>query len=263
MLNKFQLILLGIPFFLSSCTDINNTKQIDANTKSARIVSTPRSQNATFKNISAKQFHEKIETGGIILDVRTPAETARGSIKNASFINLNDRSFLQKINLMQKEQPIFVYCASGSRSSHAAQLMIQNGFKEVYNLNGGIRAWSLAGFEVVKSKSSNENTTKQISLIEFENMISVNQPILIDFHTAWCAPCKKMAPIVEQLKTDYSGKAEVVKIDVDQNSDVANHYNIRGVPVFIIFKNGKEVWRHSGALAQNKLEQMLDEVISK
>jgi thioredoxin len=262
-MNKIQIIILAIPILLNSCTEVQSSSNINANAEAPHITTPVVQSNYTSKNLSPQQFHKKMEFGGIILDVRTPSETTRGSITNASFININDPSFLDKINMMQKNQPILVYCASGSRSSHAAKLMTQNGFKEVYNLSGGIRAWLQSGFPVTKPKVSTNENIPQITLDEFQKITSTELPVLIDFHTAWCAPCKKMSPIVDQLKTAYIGQAKVLKIDVDQNTLVANQYGIRGVPVLIIFKNGKEVWRHSGVIETRVLKQIIDQYISK
>ena len=91
------------------------------------------------QNISAAEFQKQIEQNpGIILDVRTPGETAQGYIPDASFIDFYDKEFTNKVKLMQKDKPIYVYCRSGGRSAKAAEILKQNGFKEVYNLLGGL-----------------------------------------------------------------------------------------------------------------------------
>jgi len=83
------------------------------------------------QNISAEEFNTQIEKNpGIILDVRTPAETAQGYIPDASFIDLYDPEFKAKVKLMQKDQPIYVYCRSGGRSAKAAKILIQSGSED-------------------------------------------------------------------------------------------------------------------------------------
>jgi len=258
MKSTYIFILLVIPFLYVSCSDTPSKSQKERTTKkSVKVASAP--QKGIFKNLSAKEFHDKISSGkGIVLDVRTAQETRRGAIQNASFISLNDPKFTQKINVMQKDQPIYVYCASGSRSYRASQILIQNGFNEVYNLNGGILTWNNSGFPIVRPSASSQLEVKQLSINEFNTLIKKNQPVLIDFNTAWCAPCKKMNPIIEQLKKEYGQKATIIKIDVDQNTDVARKMGVRGVPVFMLFKNSKEVWRHSGVITKSELKKVID-----
>ena len=78
----------------------------------------------------------------IILDVRTPEETAEGTIPGAMTINLHDPDFDKKIGILNKEKPYLVYCRKGSRSTQATNKMLEAGFKEIYNLEGGYLAWS-------------------------------------------------------------------------------------------------------------------------
>lgn len=111
-------------------------------------------QNSVVENIDAEKFKELISKGdGILLDVRTPEETAQGHLKGAVFINYNDENFETQLNKLEKDKTVFVYCRSGRRSANAAELMQKNGFKEVYNLIGGIIAWGEKGFEIVKPES--------------------------------------------------------------------------------------------------------------
>jgi len=85
-----------------------------------------------------------------ILDVRTPGETAQGIIAGAVEINVNDADFQQKVNRLDKNKPVLVYCRSGARSGNARRQMTAMGFKQVYNLSGGIIAWQGSGQKVVR-----------------------------------------------------------------------------------------------------------------
>lgn len=85
-----------------------------------------------------------------LLDVRTPSETAQGIIPGATKINLHDADFEQRLQELDKSRPVFVYCRSGARSGNAMSLMHKAGFKEVYNLSGGILAWQQSGGEIEK-----------------------------------------------------------------------------------------------------------------
>ncbi|MBL7856975.1 MAG: rhodanese-like domain-containing protein [Cyclobacteriaceae bacterium] len=85
-----------------------------------------------------------------VLDVRTPAEIAEGKIEGAMTMDYSQPDFSNRIDKLDKNQPIVVYCAVGGRSSSAAEIMRKKGFKEVYNLEGGIQAWRAAGQPLVK-----------------------------------------------------------------------------------------------------------------
>ena len=100
-------------------------------------------------DVDAKRFQALIaQKNGILLDVRTPGEVARGRIAGTVAINVFDKDFDAKISLLQKDKPILVYCASGRRSVTAGNRLIAAGFKDVYNLLGGIQGWGRAGMAV-------------------------------------------------------------------------------------------------------------------
>jgi thioredoxin 2 len=83
-------------------------------------------------------------------------------------------------------------------------------------------------------------------------------PVLVDFYADWCGPCKVMAPAVDQLAANYTGKALVAKLDTDASQKTSMSFNIRGIPTSIVFDEGKEVARQSGAIPYATLAVMLD-----
>lgn len=91
----------------------------------------------------------------------------------------------------------------------------------------------------------------------FKDIISDSKPTLVDFFAEWCGPCKMIKPILEEVKTEIKGNANIIKVDVDKNQSAAQAYNIRSVPTLIIFKEGKQVWRQSGVVPKQELLRLL------
>ncbi len=87
----------------------------------------------------------------------------------------------------------------------------------------------------------------------YENAIKESKVVLVEFYATWCPHCKRMAPIVDQVKELLGGRASVVQLDIDQNQEAADSVNVSGVPTFIVYVNGEEQWRHSGEIDGNDL----------
>ena len=80
----------------------------------------------------------------------------------------------------------------------------------------------------------------------FSNLVNSKTPVLIDFSAEWCGPCKMLRPVLEQLKTSMGDSIRIIKIDVDNNRDLALKYNIRSVPTLMLFREGSLLWSGSG-----------------
>ncbi len=104
---------------------------------------------------------------------------------------------------------------------------------------------------------------KDINQTDFQKeVLDSKGVVLVDFHAEWCGPCKITGPIIDELATEYEGKAKLLKVDVDQNNDLAGSYNVFSIPTCIIFKDGKAVDQFVGAQSKDYFKSMLNKAIA-
>ena len=95
----------------------------------------------------------------------------------------------------------------------------------------------------------------------FEAEINSNLPVMVDFWAEWCGPCKKLGPVVEELAKDFQGKAKIMKLNVDENMETAQRFQVMSIPTLIFFKQGKAVDQVVGAVPKNVLETKLKSLL--
>ena len=211
-----------------------------------QLTSCQSQQSKTIETIDGKRYSDKLSNtkNPQLLDVRTPEEYAVEHLENASNVNWNGDDFVSKVEKLDKSQPVFVYCKVGGRSSQAADKLAELGFKEIYNLDGGIMKWQ------GKKTSNVSSTPKGLTSAEFEKLINSDKKVIINFSAKWCAPCKKMAPYLTKMQEELKGKITLVKLDADENKTLMERMKLNELPVILIYENGKETWRNLGYLSE-------------
>lgn len=204
--------------------------------------------------LPANDFEKAISNPNVqVLDVRTAAEYNSGHLKKSLQADwYNQQQFKERTSNMDKSKPVYVYCLTGIRSAAAVKQLKQNGFSNVQDLKDGLTAWKLANKPVEGAAK-----VKQITLAEYNIQVKTNKPVLVDFGAEWCPPCKKMEPVIAQLKNEAANKYKVVNVDGATQIDIQKQLKIEAFPVFIVYKNGKEVWRKQGIVTLDELKSKL------
>jgi thioredoxin len=208
--------------------------------------------------LKAKDFKQTLENtpNALLLDVRTQKEIDRSYLPNAVYLDFYDSSFVTMLDRLDTSRPIFVFCAIGVRSADAAAMLRQRGFKDVYDLKGGIINWKLAGLEVKKGKDFDPITGMPKK--EFEAMIDPGKVTFVDFYAPWCAPCKRMVPALDSMRTEMGDRVKIITINADDNLSLMKAYNFNTLPYIMVFKNGKRVETFSGEMTRKQMEKMIE-----
>lgn len=211
------------------------------------------------KVMDAEGFHREMEQtpSKIILDVRTGEEFAEGHLEGALNINIYDENFDQQLEMLEKDQPVFVYCKAGTRSEEAGRHLRRLGFDQIYDLKGGIMAWENSGLPL---KNLQQLSKDEFTRSDFEELLAQNPKILIDFYADWCAPCKKMAPHLAKLEEDYKGRVKVYRLNVDHAKALTKEMNIEGIPIVAVYKDGEEIQRVAGYQSEEDLTELLEQL---
>jgi rhodanese-related sulfurtransferase len=225
MKSKFFACLLSMAILVVSCAqNTNNNAQKNA------------------LALPAIEFKAAIEKGGVqVLDVRTAAEFKGGHIQNALQANWMDKKeFADRTQYLDKKIPVYVYCQAGGRSAAAQAYLTEQGYT-VTNLEGGMSNWKMQALPVIGA-----STKAQMRVEDLQKVIASNDLVLVDIGAEWCPPCRKMLPVLDALKKDKQHPFYFLAVDGGDDIDAMQFLKSQGLPTFIIFKKGIEVWRSQG-----------------
>jgi rhodanese-related sulfurtransferase len=214
------------------------------------------SVNALAQQVSSlpvRDFEKRINGKEVqLLDVRKPEEYKTGHLAGAFQADWTDaKQFKERLQYLNKNKPVYIYCLSGGRSSAAASWLAENGFTNIINMEGGINAWKKEGKKVEVN-----NVVMQMNNAEYKQLINSGSVVLVDFGAEWCPPCKAMEPVLQTLENEHTN-LKLVKIDAGVQTILMKQYKVEGLPFFILYKNGEEVWRHEGVAEKEVFEKAI------
>jgi thioredoxin 1 len=112
------------------------------------------------------------------------------------------------------------------------------------------------------AQSTTQSLVKHVSDATFEtDVLQSTEPVLVDFWAPWCAPCRMVGPILDEMSGEYSEKLTIAKLNVDENQEIPVRYGIRGIPTLILFKDGKVIATKVGALSRAQLKAFVDPLL--
>ncbi len=191
-----------------------------------------------------------------LLDLRNDTDFSIGHLKKAVNFDYNADGFEEFVlNRFAQNQPLFVYCYAGIRSSQAKIYLSELGFKNVVELEKGFANWTANSKPYVSSRAF----TKPIAAFTIKDLdqeIKTNQVLLVDFYADWCGPCKKMKPILQKI-AKANPNVKLLQIDADKSEDIVNAYQVNEIPTLILFKNGRQNWRDSGIKTEQELRSVI------
>lgn len=201
------------------------------------------SQNEIHSSLSLDSFYSKIKSqkNPQIVDARTPEEFVLNHIEGAVNFNLQSENYAQSVAKLDKSKPVFIYSIGAGRSVALEKELLKNGFSEAYSLEGGIANW------IGNGKPFYSNLKSKLSLAEFNKIIADNKTVLVDIGSKYCAPCKKVKPVLETIRSEYGTNLKIVEIELEDSPQViADLKTVKVFPTLILYENGKIVFKKEG-----------------
>jgi thioredoxin 1 len=226
-------------FLFLICLTLNAVAQdiqsLDAETFSFAISNTPSAQ---------------------LVDLRGTKPFEIGHIKKAISIDYESDEFQALIeSKTNKVNPIFIYDQTGKAGKNACLFLKEIGFREVYFLEGGFTHWTSSSKPYVSSKRS-QTAIASFTKNDVLKIVSTNDKVLLFLQEPNCKACKIMEPIIIR-NTGVVLEIKMLKIDASKELTITEFFNAKDSPTMIYFKNGKQVWKHSGEISENDLQTVL------
>lgn len=209
--------------------------------------------NTTAQSVDANTFEKGISKEVQLLDVRTPEEFNQGHLADAMLANWNEKDeFVRRIEAMDKDKPVYIYCLSGKRSAAAADLLREKGFSLVTELEGGVNAWKQAEKSLEGAAS-----VVQVSNKSYQAMLGSSSGVLVDFGATWCPPCRKMEPVLKEIEKENPA-ITLIRIDAGSQTDLMKANQVSEIPTYILYREGTEVWRASGLMKKDEISTAIN-----
>ncbi len=226
------------------------------------ILSNMHGQHAPVIQSGSEQFKElTAQNNGILLDVRTKSEFKNGHLPEAGNLNYYALDFRKKLILLPRNQPIYLYCNTGYRSEKAAEILIENGYTDVYNLQHGIMEWELLNLPVIMEPDARPDTDNKMTPEQYHAILSEGSPVFFDFYAPWCGPCRKMMPMIDSLMVEYHPQIKMRKINVDASKKLVKELKLVGVPYLVLQDKGKVLFSKNGSATRNELTAAFDQTL--
>lgn len=211
--------------------------------------------------LDAKQFAALMEKtpDKWIIDVRTKKEFESGHIASAINMDYYADDFQKQLTSLPKDKPLLIYCLSGSRSNSAVEKLHGMGYTNVYHLAGGIQSWKLANLPIEGESKKPDTFTEN----DYQQLITANRLLMIDYYAPWCLPCRKMKPYIEKLAKEFEGRVKVVQINTDEAKQLSAKLNINPIPVITFIADGRELTRLTGLQSEETLREELKKLEGK
>lgn len=190
-----------------------------------------------------------------IIDARSADEFALNHINGAVNFNLQTEDYANRVLSLNKNEPVFIYSIGTGRSGQLAKDLRSKGFKEVYDLQGGIANWVGGG------KPYYTSAKKSVTQQEYKNILANNQLVLVDIGSRYCGACKKVKPILDSLRRENGDALKIVEIDLEESPQLITELKtVDAFPYLILYKQGEVALKRSGLSA---LKNDIDTAIAK
>ncbi|WP_029273015.1 rhodanese-like domain-containing protein [Flavobacterium sp. KJJ] len=176
-----------------------------------------------------------------IIDARGPEEFALNHIEGALNFNTKSDNFEKAVAALNPSEPVFIYSIAAYRSGLLSTELSKKGFSEVYILDGGIASWIGGG------KPFYTNLKSKLSIAEYKKIIAENNYVLVDIGSKYCATCKTVKPILEDIRAQYGEKLKIIQIELEESPQViADLKTVKVFPTLLFYQNGKIIFKKDG-----------------